>query len=250
MTVLAFLTRKHLEMEIKNAFALFDVAVHTVESVKDCARRAEVEKFNGIIIDSDPLPFEDALSLMALLRIVNPDAALFVIAQRSDLDQRLRLFEAGVDDCIRGPFVAAELAVRVQHSIRLRQAVADAAASDRVILLRCGDLELDLLRRRATRSGRAIELRQKEFLLLEYLVRNAGRPVTRPMILEHVWNSSFEGLTNLVDVYINALRNKRDRDYTQKLIQTNRGVGYTLASSAAPCQGLSDAVQSFRRRTI
>ena len=104
----------------------------------------------------------------------------------------------------------------------------------KVNVLRSGDLELDLIRRRAARLGKAIDLRPKEFLLLEYLVRNANRPVTRTMILEHVWNSSFEGLTNVVDVYISALRSKVDRDFPQKLIQTNRGIGYTLASGSAP----------------
>jgi two-component system OmpR family response regulator len=84
------------------------------------------------------------------------------------------------------------------------------------------------LRRRATRLEKPIDLRPKEFLLLEYLVRNVDRPVTRTMILEHVWNSSFEGLTNVVDVYISALRSKVDRDFSQKTIQTNRGVGYTF----------------------
>jgi hypothetical protein len=89
-------------------------------------------------------------------------------------------------------------------------------------------MELDLVRRRATRLGKPIDLRPKEFLLLEYLVRNVNRPVTRTMILEHVWNSSFEGLTNVVDVYISSLRSKVDRDFPQKLIQTNRGIGYTF----------------------
>jgi two-component system, OmpR family, response regulator len=85
-----------------------------------------------------------------------------------------------------------------------------------------------LIRRKAARLGKDIDLRPKEFSLLEYLVRNVNRPVTRTMILEHVWNSSFEGLTNVVDVYISALRSKIDRDFPQKLIQTNRGVGYTF----------------------
>jgi DNA-binding response OmpR family regulator len=101
-------------------------------------------------------------------------------------------------------------------------------------VLRAGDLELDLVRRRAARLGKSIDLRPKEFLLLEYLVRNANRPVTRTMILEHVWNSSFEGLTNVVDVYISALRNKVDRGFPLKLIQTNRGIGYTFVSGDAP----------------
>jgi two-component system OmpR family response regulator len=140
----------------------------------------------------------------------------------------LLLFEAGIDDYVREPFFASELAMRLGLSIRLRKAASDAGASSRVTVLRSGDLELDLVRRTATRLGRSIDLRTKEFLLLEYLVRNVNRPVTRTMILEHVWNSSFEGLTNVVDVYISALRNKVDRDFPQKLIQTNRGIGYTF----------------------
>ena len=118
--------------------------------------------------------------------------------------------------------------MRLGLSIRLHQAASDVAAANTVSVLRSGGLELDLVRRRAARSGKAIDLRPKEFLLLEYLVRNANRPVTRTMILEHVWNSSFEGLTNVVDVYISALRSKVDRDFPQKLIQTNRGIGYTF----------------------
>jgi DNA-binding response OmpR family regulator len=106
--------------------------------------------------------------------------------------------------------------------------------SNAVNVLRSGDLELDLVRRRVARLGKAIDLRPKEFLLLEYLVRNANRPVTRTMILEHVWNSSFEGLTNVVDVYISALRSKVDRDFPQKLIQTNRGIGYTFTGASGP----------------
>jgi DNA-binding response OmpR family regulator len=123
----------------------------------------------------------------------------------------------------------------VSHSlsIRLRQAAADLTAASAVNVLRAGDLELDLVRRRVARLGKSIDLRPKEFLLLEYLVRNANRPVTRTMILEHVWNSSFEGLTNVVDVYISALRNKVDRGFPLKLIQTNRGIGYTFVAGDA-----------------
>jgi DNA-binding response OmpR family regulator len=100
-------------------------------------------------------------------------------------------------------------------------------------VLRSGDLELDLVRRTVVRSGKSIDLRPREFLLLEYLVRNVNRPVTRTMIVEHVWNSSFEGLTNVVDVYIHALRSKVDRDFPEKMIQTNRAIGYTFTCASA-----------------
>lgn len=134
---------------------------------------------------------------------------------------------------MRKPFFAPEFALRLGISIRLRQAASDLAVSNAFSVLRSGDLELDLVRRKVARMGKNISLRPKEFLLLEYLVRNVNRPVTRTMILENVWNSSFEGLTNVVDVYISALRNKVDRDFPQKLIQTNRGVGYTLTCAEA-----------------
>jgi two-component system, OmpR family, response regulator len=129
---------------------------------------------------------------------------------------------------VQQPLFVSEFAVRLRLSIRLHRAASVPAVSNKVNVLRSGDLELDLLRRRATRLEKPIDLRPKEFLLLEYLVRNVDRPVTRTMILEHVWNSSFEGLTNVVDVYISALRSKVDRDFSQKLIQTNRGIGYTF----------------------
>jgi len=131
--------------------------------------------------------------------------------------------------------------VRLRLSIQLHQA---ASSSSTVSVLQSGDLELDLVRRRATRSGREIDLRPREFLLLEYLVRNVNRPVTRTMILEHVWNSSFEGLTNVVDVYICALRSKVDRDFPHKMIQTNRGTGYTFTcvSDFPPAPGRAQHV--------
>jgi two-component system, OmpR family, response regulator len=138
------------------------------------------------------------------------------------------LFEAGADDCVCGSFFASELVVRLSLSIRLRHAASDLASSNTVNVLHSGDLELDLVRRRAARSGKAIDLRPREFLLLEYLMRNVNRTVTRTMILEQVWNSTFEGLTNVVDVYIHALRSKVDRGFEPKSIQTNRGIGYTF----------------------
>jgi two-component system OmpR family response regulator len=196
--------------------------------VKECAQLARSERFDGIVIDFSSFLFTDGLTLMTFLRMENPQAAIFVISTGLDLHQRLRLFEAGIDDCMGEPFFAAELTVRLRHAVQLRQAAADFAAAHEVSLLRCGDLELDLVRRKVVRAGKLIDLRPKEFLLLEYLARNVNRPVTRTMILEHVWSSSFEGLTNVVDVYINAIRNKLDRDFTDKLIQTYRGIGYSL----------------------
>jgi two-component system OmpR family response regulator len=228
MRVLTFLPRCDLQRRVEKALSSAQFVVEKVASAKECLQFARFSQYEGVLVDSDSLIFGDIVLLVKLLRQENSDAALFVFARYLDLEQRLRLFEAGVDDCVREPFFASELTVRLGLSIRLRQAASDAMASNTVNVLRSGDLELDLVRRRAARLGKTIDLRPKEFLLLEYLVRNANRPVTRTMILEHVWNSSFEGLTNVVDVYISALRGKVDRDFPEKLIQTNRGIGYTF----------------------
>lgn len=232
MKVLSFLSRTDLQRRVERALTSAQFVVETVTSARDCLQFARFSQYASVLIDCETLEFDDVLLLVKLLRQENSDVSLFVFARYLELDQRLRLFEAGVDDCVREPFFASELAVRLALSIRLRQAASDVAVSKKVNVLRSGDLELDLVKRRAARLGKSIDLRPKEFLLLEYLLRNANRPVTRTMILEHVWNSSFEGLTNVVDVYISALRNKVDRDFPQKMIRTNRGIGYTLTTVA------------------
>jgi two-component system, OmpR family, response regulator len=228
MTVLTFVPRFDLRRRVEKALGSAQFAVEDVASAKECLRGAQLARYEGVLIDSDSLIFADVLALVKLLRHENSDTAIFVLSRYLGLEQRLLLFEAGVDDCMYEPFFVSEMAVRLGLSMRLRQAASARGASSTMNVLRSGDLELDLVRRRATRLGKAIDLRPKEFLLLEYLVRNVNRPVTRTMILEHVWNSSFEGLTNVVDVYIHALRDKIDRDFQKKLIQTNRGIGYTF----------------------
>jgi two-component system, OmpR family, response regulator len=233
MKVLTFLPRFDLQRRVAKALSSAQFVVESVLSVQECLQYAQCVQYQGLLVDSDSLIFSDVVSLIRRLREENPASSLFVFARYLDLEQRLLLFEAGADDCVREPFFASELAVRLALSIRLRQAASDVTAANSVNVLRAGDLELDLVRRRAARLGKLIDLRPKEFLLLEYLVRNVNRPVTRTMILEHVWNSSFEGLTNVVDVYISALRSKVDRDFPQKLIQTNRGVGYTFTCLSA-----------------
>ncbi len=231
MKVLTFLPRVDLKRRVEKALASAQFVVETAASSEECLQFTRFSQFDGVLVESDALVFTEALVLIRQLRLENSDTSLFVFARYLDLEQRLELFKAGADDCVREPFFASELAVRLGLSMRLRRAGSDVVASQAASVLRCGDLELDLIRRRAMRLGKDIDLRPKEFLLLEYLVRNANRTVTRTMILEHVWNSSFEGLTNVVDVYISALRSKVDRDFPQKLIHTNRGIGYTLTSA-------------------
>jgi two-component system OmpR family response regulator len=239
MKVLAFIPRSDLQRRVVKALSAAQFLLETVVSAKDCLQSARFAPYESVVVDSDSLFFGDIVRLVKQLRQEHPDTSIFVFAGYLDLEQRLRLFEAGIDDCIREPFFASELAVRLGLSIRLRQAAGHSGASNTVNLLRSGDLELDLIRRRVARLGKTIDLRPKEFLLLEYLVRNVNRPVTRTMILEHVWNSSFEGLTNVVDVYISALRSKVDRDFPQKLIHTRRGIGYTFTNLDTMAQELN-----------
>jgi len=228
MKVLTFVARIDLHRRVERALSSAHFVVDDVASAKDCLRVAQLSQHEGVLIDSESLIFVEALALVKLLRSENSGSSIFILSRYLDLEQRLCLYEAGVDNCVCDPFVASEMVVRLGISIRLRQAASELGGSSTANVLRSGGLELDLVRRRAARLGKAINLRPKEFLLLEYLVRNANRPVTRTMILEHVWKSSFEGLSNVVDAYICALRIKVDRDFPQKLIKTNRGIGYTF----------------------
>ena len=234
MKVLAFIPRCCLQRQVARALSAPPFIVEAVGSAKESLPLLQLARYEAVLIDADSLDFGEVLALVKLLRHENPHLSLFVFESRLALDQRLGLFDAGVDDLVHEPFFDSEFAMRLGVFVRLHQAASNlSGTSNTVNVLHSGDLEMDLVRRRVTRQGKLINLRPKEFLLLEYLVRNANRPVTRTMILEQVWQSSFEGLTNVVDVYINALRNKLDRGFAHTLIQTNRGVGYTFACGSA-----------------
>jgi two-component system, OmpR family, response regulator len=186
MKVLTFLPRCDLQRRVEKGLSSAQFVVETVVSAKECLQFAQLAQYEAVLVDSDSLFFADPLALVRVLRQENYDASLFVFARYFDLQQRLRLFEAGVDDCVCEPFFCSEMAVRLGLSIRLRQAASNVTATNRVDVLRSGDLELDLVRRTVARSGKAIDLRPREFQLLEYLVRHVNRPVTRTMILEHL----------------------------------------------------------------
>ncbi len=159
MKVLTFLPRCDLQRRVAKALSSAQFVVETVVSARECLQLTRFAPYEGVLVDSDSLIFGDIVLLVKLLRQENSDASLFVFARYLDLEQRLQLFEAGVDDCVREPFFASELAVRLGLSIRLRQAAADLAAANAVNVLRSGELELDLVRRRAARLGKSIDLR-------------------------------------------------------------------------------------------
>jgi len=175
-----------------------------------------------IVILDLMLPGMSGTELLRRLRKQQAPAAVLVLTARDATNDKVEVFEAGADDYLTKPFAFAELLVRVKALLRRPPA-------SRTHVLRVGDLELDRLSHQVRRGGKRIELTSKEFALLEYLMAHAERVLTRTMILEHVWDESFEGLTNIVDVYVRHLREKVDMPFPRKLIRTVRGAGYCLS---------------------
>ncbi len=167
------------------------------------------------------LPGLSGTELLTRYRGKGGTAPVLVLTARDATQEKVLNFEAGADDYLTKPFAFAELLVRVKALLRR-------GSGSHSQLLRVGDLEIDQQRQKVSRAGKPIELTAKEYALLEYLATNAGRVLSRTMIVEHVWDESFENLTNIVDVYVRYLRQKVDEPFEHKLIRTVRGVGYAL----------------------
>ena len=176
--------------------------------------------YDLILLDWN-LPKLDGLTVLRKLRKSGSNMRVMLLSARTEVSDRVTGLRAGADDFLVKPFSFDELLARVHALLRRPQELLDK--------LNVADLELDRTRHTVTRAGKAINLTQREYAVLEYLMRNAGRTVTRTMVVEHVWNLGFEGLTNIVDVYINYLRAKIDNGFEKPLIHTARGVGYMLA---------------------
>jgi DNA-binding response OmpR family regulator len=177
--------------------------------------------YDGIILDWN-LPRLDGLTLLRKLRQEGSNSRVLILSGRREVADRVYGLQAGADDYLIKPFSFQELLARLQTLLRRSTETLDKLVVD--------DLELDRMTHAVTRAGKPINLTQREYALLEYLMRNAGRTVTRNMVIEHVWNLGFDGLTNVVDVYISYLRAKIDQGFSRPLIHTRRGVGFMLAS--------------------
>lgn len=177
--------------------------------------------YDLIILDL-MLPGLSGTEVLRRIRRINERVPVLILTARDALQDKVQHFELGADDYLTKPFAFAELMVRARALLRR-------GTVSRVSGLRVADLELDRLSQQVRRSGKRIELTGKEYALLEYLLLNAGRVVSRAMIIEHVWDQSFDGATNIVDVYVRHLRNKVDELHERKLIRTVRGVGYVIS---------------------
>ena len=168
------------------------------------------------------LPKRDGWSVIDELRRRGRQTPVLILSARRSVDDRVRGLQTGGDDYLTKPFAFAELLARVQALVRR------ATRTPEPTTLTAGDLSLDLLSRKVTRAGATIDLRPREFALLEYLMRNVGRVISKTMILSHVWEYNFDPQTNIVDVLVSRLRDKIDKPFDTKRLHTVRGVGYVL----------------------
>jgi two-component system copper resistance phosphate regulon response regulator CusR len=182
--------------------------------------QALAHPYDVIILDL-MLPGIAGDEIVKAVRASKPNVPILILTAKDKTEEKVKQFEAGADDYLTKPFAFAELLMRVKSLLRR-------GSVPRSNVLRVGDLELDRLSMRVRRAGKRIDLTAKEYALLEYLMSNSGRVLSRTMIIEHVWDESFEGLTNIVDVFIRHLRTKIDGPFETKLLQTVRGAGYAI----------------------
>jgi DNA-binding response OmpR family regulator len=212
---LAGFLRKGLEAE---HYAV-DVAADGITA----SELATAYDYDLLVLDLN-LPKRDGVAVLREVRSTREEVPILVLTGRTRVEDRVSTLDQGADDYVTKPFSFSELSARVRALLRRGKL-------PQQVTLQVDDLVLDRIERSVERGGKRIELTSKEFALLEYLMRNAGRCITRAMIIEHVWNISFDTTTNVVDVYINYLRKKVDENAPRKLIQTVRGAGYIMSAS-------------------
>jgi len=208
---------------LKKALSESGNVVDTVADGLAGLNRAMNESYDALIVDR-LLPQLDGLSVIETLRKAGRTTPVMIVSALGEVDERVRGLRSGGDDYLVKPYAFAELLARLELLVQRR---GNATAPVETVL-RVADLELDLLERSVRRDGQPIELKTREFQLLEYLMRHAGRVLTRTMILEHVWDYHFDPQTNVIDVHISRLRQKIDKGFAAPLIRTVRGAGYSI----------------------
>ena len=198
---------------------------HTVDHAdngRDGLFLASSEAYDAIILDRMLPGGIDGLAIIESLRKTGNKTPILILSALAEVDDRIRGLRAGGDDYLAKPFAFGELAARLDALMRRSQGAETKTA------LTVGDLKMDLLSRKVTRAGKAIQLQPREFKLLEYLMRHADQVVTRTMLIENVWDYHFDPQTNVIDVHISRLRQKIDSDFEIPLLHTVRGIGYKL----------------------
>ena len=199
-------------------------AVDVLFDGRDAGLQAQLVDYDAIILDV-MLPGRSGVQVLRDIRARKPAIPVLILTARDTLEDRVTGLDAGADDYMGKPFALAELSARLRALLRRGAA--------RETTLKLADLEMDTSRRQVARAGKPIELTPKEYTLLEFVMRHSDRPVTRSLIVEHVWDIHFDSVSNVVEVHVNALRNKIDRGFATPLLHTVRGVGYVLTEKPA-----------------
>jgi two-component system copper resistance phosphate regulon response regulator CusR len=199
-------------------------AVDVLHDGADAGAQVQVVPYDVVVLDL-MLPGRSGFQVLRDIRSRHALVPVLILTARDSVEERVTGLDSGADDYMVKPFALAELSARLRALLR--------RGAPRENVLKVADLEVDTVRRIVRRGGKVIELKPKEYALLEFLMRHSGRPLTRSLIVEHVWDIHFDSVSNVVEVHINSLRNKIDRGFATPLIHTVRGVGYMLGDSAA-----------------
>jgi DNA-binding response OmpR family regulator len=224
MRILIVEDEKKVASFIKKGLQQEGYAADTVHDGADAVHNAALFDYDLVILDL-MLPTKPGLEVMREIRAKKPKLPVLVLTAKGAVNDKVAGLDAGADDYLIKPFAFAELSARIRALLR--------RGTQENPALRLADLEMDTASRQVRRAGQPIDLKLKEYALLEFLLRNVHRPVTRTMIVEHVWDIHFDSVSNVVDVHINSLRNKIDRGFQRPLIHTVRGVGYMLTDRAS-----------------
>jgi DNA-binding response OmpR family regulator len=224
MRILIVEDEKKLASFIKKGLQQEGYAADTVYDGGEAVENAALFEYDLLILDL-MLPTKSGLDVLREIRSKKPNLPVLVLTAKGAIDDKVAGLDAGADDYLIKPFAFAELSARIRALLR--------RGTQESSRLRLADLEMDTAARQVRRGGQTIDLKLKEYALLEFLLRNVHRPVTRTMIVEHVWDIHFDSVSNVVDVHINSLRNKIDKGFSRPLIHTVRGVGYMLSDRAS-----------------
>jgi two-component system, OmpR family, response regulator len=221
MRILVVEDDKKIATFVQNGLRQAGFAVDCAANGADGLHLALTVPYDAAVVDI-MLPIRDGLSMIEQIRQRKINTPVIILSAKRTVDERVYGLQIGGDDYMIKPFAFSELLARIQGLIRRSTGAVEATR------ISAGNLSIDLLRREVTLSGKMIDLQPREFSLLEFLMRNAGRIVSKTMILEHIWDYSFDPQTNVVDVLICRLRSKLDKEGLQKIIRTVRGAGYAL----------------------